>query len=426
MTYDEAVAWLDGHAWRGVRPGLERMAGVLELLDDPHRAYPVVHVAGTNGKTTVTRLVSALVAGHGLVPGTFISPHLHRVEERFAVGLETPTPDDFVAIVEEVRPIIDLYEQRAGEGPTYFELTALLAFARFAAETVDVGVIEVGMGGRLDATNVVEPAVAVVTSIGLDHTEVLGDDVATIAGEKLGILKPGAVLVTGDLPDPAAAVAEARAAEVGTPHLRFGVDFDIADAQIAVGGWSVHVAGVHAEYEDLFLPLHGRHQVENLAVAVAATEALFDRALSPDDLSAAVAGFDGPGRLEVLARDPLVVADGAHNPDGIEVVAEALASEFAVDRWVVVFGAMRDKDLRSMLTIVGTFADHLVVTAVDDRRAASPEDLATMAADVTDVEVTAVAEPAAALARATELAGPTDGVVILGSLYLVGAIDGRA
>jgi dihydrofolate synthase/folylpolyglutamate synthase len=265
-----------------------------------------------------------------------------------------------------------------------------------------------------------------VTSIGLDHTEVLGDDVATIAGEKLGILKPGAVLVTGDLPGPAAAVAEARAAEMGTPHLRYGVDFDVADARIAVGGWSVDVAGVHAEYEDLFLPLHGRHQVTNLAVSVAATEALFDRSLSPDDLVSAVAGFHGPGRLEVLGRDPLIVADGAHNPDGIEVVAEALVGEFAVDRWVVVFGAMGDKDLRSMLAIVGTFANHLVVTAVDDRRAASPEELAELAAEVTDVEVTVVAQPVAALAQATELAGPAGGVAVLGSLYLVGAVDGRA
>jgi len=421
MTRDEAVAWVDAHAWRGVRPGLERIGEILELFGDPHRSYPVVHVAGTNGKTSVTRFVSALIAAHGLVPGTFTSPHLHRLEERFPIALEVPDEAAFVAAVEEVRPLVDLYEERTGEGPTYFELTALLAFNRFAAEAVDAAVIEVGLGGRLDATNVVQPEVAVVTSIGLDHTELLGPDHAAIAGEKLGIVKPGATLVTGDLPAEALAVAESVSSELDVPHLRFGDAFAVADATVAVGGWIVDVDGVHGRYGDLFLPLHGRHQTLNLATSIAATEAFFGRELSTDDVAEAVSSITMPGRLEVVGRDPLVLVDGAHNPDGFEAATDAAAEEFFPERWVVVLGAMADKDLAGLVDHLVGFADEVVTTAVDNPRAATPDHLAEVVA-AAGLAVTAEADPERALAMARERAGRSGGVLVVGSLYLAGRL----
>lgn len=424
MTYEEAVAWVDAHAWRGVLPGLERMRGVLALLDDPHLTYPVVHVAGTNGKTTVARLVTALVVGHGLSAGTFTSPHLHRLEERFPVNLVDPTPAELVDVVAEVRPIVDLYETREGEGPTYFELTAILAFARFAAMAVDAAVVEVGLGGRLDATNVVRPDVAVVTSIGLDHTEVLGSEIAQIAREKLGILKAGtAALVTGDLPPEAAAEATGAADALGVPLIAVGRDVHVDDARIAVGGWMVDVEGVHGRYEDILLPLHGRHQAHNLAVAVAATEAFLGRALSPEDVRVAIGAVASPGRLEVIGRDPLVVVDGAHNPDGMAVAVAAVTEEFTVGRWVVVLGAMADKDLDGMVGHLAGFADEVVTTAVDNERAASPALLARVVGErLTDVPVHAEGDPTTALELATALAGPDGGVLVVGSLYLAGAL----
>jgi dihydrofolate synthase/folylpolyglutamate synthase len=424
MTRDEAVAWIDAHAWRGVRPGLARIAELLELFGDPHRAYPVVHVAGTNGKTSVARFVSGLIAAHGLVPGTFTSPHLHRVEERFPIALEVPDEAAFIAAVEEVRPLVDLYEERSGEGPTYFELTALLAFNRFANEAVDVGVIEVGLGGRLDATNVVDPAVAVVTSIGLDHTEILGDGLAQIAAEKLGIVKPGTTLVTGDLPPEALEVAEAVSAGLEVPHLRFGDAFAVADATIAVGGWLVDIDGLHGRYGDLFLPLHGRHQADNLATAIAATESFFGRALSADDVAEAVSSVTMPGRLEVIARDPVVVVDGAHNPDGMVVATLAAAEEFAARRWVVVLGAMADKDLDGLVEALEGFADEVITTAVANPRAATPERLAEVVA-THGLAATSESEPERALSMARERAGPDGAVLVVGSLYLVGRVTER-
>ncbi len=425
MDHDAAVAWVDAHAWRGVKPGLERMKGLVGLLGDPHEGYPVVHVAGTNGKTTVARLTTAILIGQGVNAGTFTSPHLHTLEDRFQVGLEPITPDGFVALVSEVQPIVDLYEDRAGEGPTYFELTALLAFTHFTNEAVDAAVVEVGLGGRLDATNVLHGDVAVVTSIGLDHTEYLGDDLASIAGEKVAIAKEGSVLVSGPLAPEAEAVVASRAEELGLLWFAAGRDFHVDDAREAVGGWVVDVSGIHATYPELFLPLHGRHQIDNLAVAVATAEAFFGRALAHDDLLEAVAVVTNPGRLEVVGHDPLVLVDGAHNVDGIDVTVLAAREEFAVDRWAVVFAAMADKDLDTMIAGLDGFADEVFTTSVDAHRSATPEELATRSREVLPVPVTAVADPHEALAAARASVGPDGGVLVAGSLYLVGELSPR-
>ena len=341
-------------------------------MGDPHRSYPAIHIAGSNGKTTTARLAASLLAAHGLKAGLFTSPHLQAVEERFAVAGETMRAAQLGPALEDVLPFAELYEQRTGDGLTYFELTAALAFSWFATQSVDAAVVEVGLGGRLDATNVLDAAVAAVTSISLEHTEYLGDTVAAIAGEKAAILGPGRILVTGRLPEEALEVAGQRVAATGSAWLRLGVDFSVAEAERAVGGWLVDVDGVYRTYPELRLRLLGRHQTANLAVAVAAVEAFFGRALDPAAVAEAAAATRSPGRMEVVGRDPLILLDGAHNPEGSEALAAALAEEFPTTAWAVVFGAMADKDVPEMLrSLAPAAASFHAVRAVRQRTGAA-------------------------------------------------------
>jgi dihydrofolate synthase/folylpolyglutamate synthase len=390
---------------------------LLDLLADPHLGYPIIHLAGTNGKTSTARFVAALLAAHGLKPGLFTSPHLHGVEERYEVGLEPMTREQLAAAVAELQPFVAIHEDRTGDGATYFELTTALAFTWFAEQTVDAAVIETGLGGRLDATDVAPADVAVVTTVGRDHVEYLGADPAGIAAEKVAILDEGAELVTGDLDPALLPVMEQRVVETGATWLRYGADFGVDEAAQAVGGWLVTVDGVHAAYEDLRLKVHGRHQTVNLAVAVAAVESLFGRALDPDAVAAAADTATLPGRMEVLGHDPLLLLDGAHNPPGIAALAAALEEEFPTTRWSLVFGAMGDKEVDAMLEPLRPLVDRVYVTAADADRALPATDLAALftAAGYEAVEV----EPtvSGALAAAREAGGP---VLVTGSLYVVG------
>lgn len=422
MDHAEAIAWVDAHAWTGVKPGLGRITGILELFDDPQHRAPVIHVAGTNGKTTVSRLATSILMGTGLRVGTFTSPHLHRLEERFPVDLTVMDEDTFVALVQEVRPLVDLWAERTGEGPTYFELGCILGFVHFAGQSVDAAVIEVGLGGRLDATKVVRPTVATVTSISRDHEAYLGSDLGGIADEKLAIVEPGSVLVTGLLPPEAEARALARADELGVTRLAADVDFSVADVTPAVGGWQVTLSGVYETYPDLFLPLHGLHQVQNLAVAVASVEAFFGRALDTDVLWTSLESASSPGRLEVIDHDPLVVMDGAHNPEGMAAAVASATTEFGVTEWTVVFGAMADKDIPAMLDHLRGVTGEIHTTAVAEGRAADPDDLAALVTARLGIPAVAHAEPRRALEAAIESAGPDGGVLVLGSLYLVGEL----
>ena len=420
--YATALASLDRHIGRGVKPGTERTAGVLALMGDPHRSYPAIHIAGSNGKTTTARLAASLLAAHGLKAGLFTSPHLQAVEERFAVAGETMRAAQLGAALEDVLPFAELYEQRTGDGLTYFELTAALAFSWFATQSVDAAVVEVGLGGRLDATNVLEAAVAAITSISLEHTEYLGDTVAAIAGEKAAILGPGRILVTGRLPEEALEVAGQRAAATGSAWLRLGVDFSVAEAERAVGGWLVDVDGVYRAYPELRLRLLGRHQTANLAVAVAAVEAFFGRALDPAAVAEAAAATRSPGRMEVVRRDPLILLDGAHNPEGSEALAAALAEEFPTTRWAVVFGAMADKDVPEMLrSLAPAAASFHAAQAAGSERARPAGEVAALAARETTVPVSSHESVAAALDAARGTGGP---VLVTGSLYVVGEARG--
>lgn len=419
-TRSEAVEWIDGFIGEGIRPGLDRIRRLLSLLGNPERNYPIIHIAGTNGKTSTARMASAIIAGHGLRSGLYTSPHLERIEERFQLDLEVPDERSFVDAVNDVVPFVQALVAE-GESPTYFELTTAIAFERFSNQSVDVGVVEVGLGGRLDATNAADAGVAVVTSIGLEHQEYLGDTIGEIATEKLGIVKPGSLLVTGDLPDEAEVHAARLSAEFEVERLRLGVDLVVEDPRLAVGGWLVDIVGRYDTYRDLVLPLHGRHQVDNLALAVGALEATFGRALSKDALQEGLAALTNPGRMEVLRRHPLLLLDGAHNPHGMAALAGALDEEFGSTDWVAVVGAMRDKDL-TMFETLEPHVQHYVCTAHSSERAVPADELAASLRASVAVPVEVEPEPLAAVARARDLAGDDGGVVVAGSLYLVGDV----
>ena len=422
MDYESAIAYLERHIDLGMKPGLSRMVELLEMMGHPESGYPIVHVAGTNGKTSTARLITVILAAHGLNTGTFTSPHLERIEERIGVNGRTSAPEEFAQAVTDVAGFADLFEKKTGESPSYFELTAAMAFAWFAENSVDAAVVEVGLGGRLDATNAADGEVAVVTGIDFDHTEVLGTTIEQIASEKLGIVKAGAMLVTGSMPEAALRIARATATDLGVTHYEFDKDFRIEGSDRGVGGWLVSINGTRSDYEDVFLPLRGRHQIANLAVAVAASEALLGGPLDEDDLRSGAAAVISPGRLEVVASSPLVLIDGAHNPQGMRALAGSLSEEFAHQTWVLVMSAMKDKDLMQMTSPLKGAVRMAVATETGSDRSQSAGHLAETLAATLEVPAESVPDPGAALARARELAGPEGAVLVTGSLYLVGAV----
>lgn len=387
------------------------------MLAHPEASYPIIHVAGTNGKTSTSRMAASLVSAMGLTSGLFTSPHLDSVEQRFEVGGFVMTPDELAAVITELAPIVDLFEERTGDGVTYFELTAAMAFSWLADRPVDVGVIEVGLGGRLDATNAATSAVAVVTSIGLEHTDYLGDTIPLIAAEKLAILDPESVLVTGDLVPEALAVADTTARAQRARWYRFGDDFQAVDLERTGRGWRFDLEGINGAYRGVELQIRGRHQVTNFATAVAAVEALFGRDLDEAAVREAAARVTSPGRMEVVASEPLVLVDGAHNPDGMSTLVAALDEEFAGWTWTVVFGVMKDKDVPKMLQHLRHTAGAIHTAAADSARAMSAGELGALVGEVLGTTATPHDSVAEALRAAMAEAGP---VLVTGSIYVVG------
>jgi dihydrofolate synthase/folylpolyglutamate synthase len=368
-------------------PTLDRIADVCSLLGDPQKAFRAVHVTGTNGKTSTTRIVERLLREHGLRTGRFTSPHLVDVRERIAVDGTALTPERFVAGYEDVVPYVDLVDQRrvpTGEPRmTFFEVLVAMAYAAFADAPVEVAAVEVGMGGSWDATNVLDAQVAAVMPIALDHQRFLGYDVAAIAAEKAGIIKPGAVAVLADQPPDAAGVLLRRCVEVGATPLREGVEFGVAAREVAVGGQVISLAA-RGHYDEVFLPLYGGHQARNAAAAVAAVEALLgaDGGLDVEVVRAALADVDSPGRLEVVRRGPTVLVDAAHNPAGAAVLADAVRESFTFTRLVGIVGILADKDAEGILGALEPVLDEVVITRSRSPRAIDPYELGEIAVDV--------------------------------------------
>jgi len=387
------------------------------LMGDPQRAYPVIHLTGTNGKGSTARMITALLQAKGLSVGTYTSPDLERINERIALGGE---PIDDETFAEQLAAIAQL-EGLMPEPPSRFDILTAVAFRWFADEAVDAAVVEVGLGGRWDATNVADGQVAAVTNVSLDHVELLGPTLEDIAAEKAGIVKPGATrtLVLGETRSELARVfLEAGADDA---WLR-GRDFACLDNRVAHGGRLIELSTPEARYPDLFLPLHGSHQGENAAVALAAAEAFFGGPLDTEVIVQGFARVTSPGRMEVVGRRPLCILDGAHNPAGAEAAGATLEEEFgSVERRVVVMGVLQGRDVTRMLEALGPARVATVIAcAPPSPRAMPPDELAAAAAGL-GLQAEVVIDPAAAVQRGLELAGPDDLVFVTGSLYVVGA-----
>ncbi len=420
-SYDEALAYLDDHvdlealaAGHFEAPTLERVERLATLLADPQHAQPVLHITGTNGKGSTARMATALLAAQGLSVGTYTSPDLTRVNERISRNGDPIDDADFAEAVAAVASL----EQATGVRPTRFEILTLAALGWFAATAVDVAVVEVGMGGRWDATNVVDATVAVVTNVGLDHTGVLGPTRAHIATEKAGIVGPGATLVLGETDPDLVPIFEAtQPAALWRRH----DDFGCLANEVAVGGRLLDVRTPAATYDQVLLPLHGAHQGDNAAIAIAAVEAFFGRALDDDVLREALAGVRVPGRFEIVGRRPLVVLDGAHNPDGCQALADTLDDFSVAGAPVLVVGMSQGRSAREMLSALGATRARLVVACAVDWPRSMPAGEIAAAARELGAAAEVVPDVADALQRALAVAGADDVVLVTGSLYVVGA-----
>ncbi len=414
-----------------MEPSLKRISALVDLLGEPQRSYPVVHLTGTNGKTSTARMIDALLTEVGLRTGRYTSPHLQLATERINVDRRPITPERYVEVYRDVLPFLELVDGSAGE-LSKFEVLTAMAFAAFADAPVEAGIVEVGLGGRWDATNVADGAVAVITPIGLDHAEYLGTDVLGIAQEKAGIIKPGAVAVLAAQDRAVAEVLLQRCAEVDAQVARDGSEFGVADREIAVGGQRLTLRGLGGTVDEIFLPLHGEFQAGNAALALAAAEALIgagpQQPIDPDAIRSAFAQVSSPGRLERLAAGagvPTVLADAAHNPHGARALAAALMTEFRFNRLVGVLGVMADKDARGILRELEPVLAEVIVTANSSPRAMDPDELGGLASEIFGSERVSV-EPrlAAAVEQAGELAeegGQSGvGVIVTGSVVTAG------
>jgi dihydrofolate synthase/folylpolyglutamate synthase len=418
MRFEEAVAKLDGRQPEHMpEPSLDRIRAVSALLDDPQLTYPTIHVTGTNGKTTIARAAADIACAHGVKTGLFTSPHLRTVRERLSVcGVEI-SERDLAEEWEHLEPFLEVVDQEEHGASTYFEAVTALAFLWFADKPVGLAVVEVGMGGSWDATNVVAGDVAVIGEIGLDHPE-LGSTVQEVATEKAGIIKAGKTVIVREQPDDALKVIEARASEVGATVLLEERDWEVEVRLPAVGGQQFRVRGVSATYDDLFLPMFGAHAVRNVAAAIVAVESALGHALDPDATRSAIDALRILGRLEVVTRSPLIVLDGAHNPAAAEALARTLAEAFTWSRMHVVLAVSSNKDVDGVIAALAPLADVWYPARNESVRSFPAEHVAERiaagggrVADLGTVE--------GSLAAARDAAAKDDLILVTGSLYTV-------
>ena len=424
---------LDGRFPHKMLPDLTRMTTLVDLLGHPEQAYPTIHLTGTNGKTSTARMIDTLLRAFGLRTGRYTSPHLEKVTERISIDGRPATSEVFVQAYDDVADFVAMVDAQSEEQVTFFELLTAMAFSAFADAPIEVGVIEVGMGGTWDATNVIDSLVQVITPISLDHRE-LGDTIAEVATEKSGILRAGGTAIFSSQTKEAAAVLLKKAAELEMTVAREGLEFGVADRRLALGGQLLSLRGLGGEYGELFLPLHGAHQAHNAAAALAAVESFLgageDGPLDIDTVRAGFAAMDSPGRLETIRSSPTIILDGAHNPAGAKALATALAEDFSFDRLVGVVAILSDKDVGAILAALEPVLSSIVVTQNSSPRAMTIDELANEAVEIFGgdrVEVEPRLDDAldAAVRMAeddTPLGG--SGVIVTGSLVTVGEARG--
>lgn len=415
-----------------LEPSLDRIRAFTELLGDPQRSYPVIHLTGTNGKTSTSRMIDTLLRTLELRTGRYTSPHVERMSERISLDGAPLTDEEFVRAFNDIAPYLDLVDASQPYPLSFFETITAMAYAAFADAPVEVAIVEVGLGGSWDATNVADGSVAVVTPIAVDHAHLLGDDVEGIAREKAGIIKAGATAVLAQQTPEVAAVLMERCQEIGATPVREGLEFGVIDRVPAVGGQSVSLQGLRGRYDEVFLPLYGAHQAQNAAVALAAVEAFVggDEPLDDELVRKAFSEVTSPGRLEVIRRSPTILLDAAHNPAGAEATVEALRDSFRFDPLIGVVSVMEDKDVEGVLAAFEPVLEHIVVTQNSTPRAMPVRELAELAADLYgDHRVSVEPRLADAIDRAAALAEEKQGsgdplgsgaVLVTGSVVTVG------
>ncbi|MBS5998256.1 folylpolyglutamate synthase/dihydrofolate synthase family protein [Corynebacterium sp.] len=428
-----------------IEPSLDRIEMLMDLLGHPERSFDVIHIAGTNGKSSTARMVDSLLRAFHRRVGLVTSPHLQRVTERIGIDGQPIHPRDYVRIWHEIKPFVEMVDAQSDVPMSKFEVLVGLSYAAFADAPVDVAVVEVGLGGRWDATNVVNADVAVITPVGLDHTDYLGDTLAEIAGEKAGIIKPREdaddpltpnenIVVIAEQDPEAMRVILQQAVDVEAGVARSGSEFAALESRIAVGGQQVNIQGLGGLYEDIFLPLHGEHQAKNAAVALAAVEAFFGASAGhPLDVATVRNGFAqaiSPGRLERVRTSPTTFIDAAHNPHGAKALGAALDRDFDFARLIGVLSIFADKDATGILTALEPYLTEVVITQNSSPRALDAYDLAETARDIFGEERVHVADNLpGAYAQAVELAEDAEvqsgsGIIITGSVVTAG--DARA
>ncbi len=427
--YESIVARAPEH---DIDPTLDRVKLALDILGDPQRSYPSIHITGTNGKTSTSRMIDSLLSAFGMKTGRFTSPHLLDVRERISLEGQPITREGFVRAWDDIAPYVGMVDERSAQegGPrlSFFEVFTIMAYAAFADYPVDAAVVEVGMGGRWDATNVIDSGVAVITPIALDHTKWLGSTIEEIAREKAGIIKPGQVVVIMAQEEDVLDILLEQARSVDAIARVEGRDFEVVDRQMGVGGQMVTIRTPSAVYEDVFVPLFGQYQAHNAAAALVAVEAFMGgRGLDGRIVEQGLMNASSPGRMQVVRHSPTIIVDAAHNPAGAATLREAVESSFSFARIAGVYSAMGDKDVEGVLSEVEPFIDHLVVTQMPGDRAANLERLAQIAGEVFGPDRVDVRESLAdAVDRAAEIAEagaePADrsGILVFGSVMLAG------
>ena len=411
-----------------IEPTLDRISALVDLLGSPQLSYPTIHIAGTNGKTTISRMIDALMSELGYRTGRFTSPHLESFLERISIKGNPIDPAEFIKNYNDIALYLDLIDSKQPHQISYFEALTALAFVAFAEHPVDVGIIEAGLGGEWDATNVVQSQVSVMTPIGLDHMDYLGNTLEEIAQTKAGIFKPESNVVLAAQTPEVAKVLMAQVAKVAAIPFREGVEFSVANRAIAVGGQLIAINGLYGLIEDIFLPLYGAHQANNAAVALAAVEAFAGVQLDSELVRSAFSKVRSPGRCEVIHRDPTVIIDAAHNPHGAKAIATTINSEFDFETVIGVVAVLGDKDAAGILAELSQVVDYLVVSQSSSARALPANDLAQLAKQFFAPEqIEVIPELRGAITYATEKANLSnqvnDGVsavLITGSVVTAG------
>ncbi|WP_020393068.1 bifunctional folylpolyglutamate synthase/dihydrofolate synthase [Kribbella catacumbae] len=435
LSYAEVSAKLQAR-WpeNKIDPTLDRVRRLVELLGDPQQTYPVVHLTGTNGKTSTARMIDSLLREAGLRTGRFTSPHLESLRERITLNGEPIDEQRFVEVYTEIEPYVNVVDSENEHPLSFFEVITAMAFAAFADAPVDVAVIEVGLGGTWDSTNVADGTVSVITPVAVDHSHILGSDPVTIAKDKSGIIKPGGTTVISQQSIEVAEVLVRRAAEVGAQIAREGLEFGVLSRSVAVGGQLISFKGLGGEYDDVFLPLHGEYQAHNAATALAAVEALLGSGAQTEDrittelVQAGFAEVTSPGRMEVVRTSPTVIVDAAHNPHGAEATAATVTEAFAFNPLIGVLGCMKDKDVYGVLEAYEPIMETVVCTRNSFTERSMPaEELGEIAAEIFGEDRVLVRpklldaiDDAIRLAEENALAMGTGGVLISGSVITAG------